>query len=258
MIIGYKTFLAKIDEISSEEPKYRLGGYGKDGTCDCIGLIIGAIRRCGGNWPHTHGSNYAARNQTENLRKINNDLAIGELVYKAREPGDAKYSLPASYSSSADKRDYYHVGVVMSVSPLRIRHMTTPKPTTDTKLGKWQYHGWCKKISQNEEGVVLPAEGDKMGELIYISGGNASAPVNMRSGAGTDQKIIKEIPQGSEAELLSLGDKWSKIRYNNVEGYVSTVFVHTQEVTAAETVKVSRPELQKIYDTIGDWLGLRG
>ena len=258
MIIGYKTFLAKVEEIAAEEPAYRLGGYGRDGTCDCIGLIIGAIRRCGGNWPHTHGSNYAARNQTENLRKISSisDLEVGDLVYKAREPGDEKYDLPASYSSDPDKRDYCHVGVVLSVLPLRIRHMTSPKPKVDTSIGKWKYHGWCKKISR-DGGAVLPAEGGTMGELVYISGGNPNAPINMRSGEGTDRKILKEIPQGSEAELLTYGEKWSKIIYKGTEGYVSSVFVRKQEVTS-ETIRVPKKELEKIYDTLGDWLGLRG
>ena len=62
--ITLSSFLEKIREIASENPKYRSGGSGKDGTCDCIGLIIGAIRRAGGSWPGTHGSNYAARYET--------------------------------------------------------------------------------------------------------------------------------------------------------------------------------------------------
>jgi hypothetical protein len=39
----------------------------------------------------------------------------------------------------------------MSVSPLRILHMTTPSILTDTKLGKWSHHGWCSRVSDRSE-----------------------------------------------------------------------------------------------------------
>lgn len=55
-----QTFLAAVDEINGEKPSYRLGGKATDGTCDCIGLIIGALLRCGVKWPGIHGSNWAA------------------------------------------------------------------------------------------------------------------------------------------------------------------------------------------------------
>ena len=57
-------------------------GDGSDGYCDCIGLIIGAIRRMGLKWTGIHGSNWAARKEVEKLEKINsvNDLSVGDLV----------------------------------------------------------------------------------------------------------------------------------------------------------------------------------
>lgn len=153
--IPLSSFLEKIREIAAENPKYRSGGSGKDGTCDCIGLIIGAIRRAGGNWPGIHGSNYSARYETRNLEKITNQnaLRVGELVYKHRSPGEAGYDLPARYRNHPDRNDYYHVGVVTSVSPLRILHMTTPSIQTDTKLGKWSHHGWCSRVTDRPEGA---------------------------------------------------------------------------------------------------------
>ena len=153
--IPLSSFLEKIREIAAENPKYRSGGSGKDGTCDCIGLIIGAIRRAGGNWPGIHGSNYSARYETRNLEKITNQnaLRVGELVYKHRSPGEAGYDLPARCRTHPDRNDYYHVGVGNSVSPLRILHMTTPSIQTDTKLGKWSHHGWCSRVTDRPEGA---------------------------------------------------------------------------------------------------------
>ncbi len=159
--ISLDAFLRKLEEIASLNPTYRSGGSGTDGTCDCIGLIIGAIRRAGGSWNALHGSNYAARFETDSLRSFSDagELRVGDLVYKAREPGESGYDLPAKYTKgwsayTGDLRDYYHVGVVTSVRPLRILHMTTPAITVDTKIGKWRFHGWCRKIEDEvKEGV---------------------------------------------------------------------------------------------------------
>ena len=104
-----------------------------------------------------------------------------------------------------------------------------------------------------------------MPETVIISGGNPGCPINMRSGKSTDYKIIKSIPQGASAELVEAGEKWSKIRYGGVTGYVSSVFINKSGATTPTaggndetTVTIQRGGLEKVYDTIGDWLGLRG
>ena len=61
-MLSLTEFLSAIEEIASENPSYRKGGSGFDGTCDCIGLIIGALALAGFKWPGVHGSNWAARN----------------------------------------------------------------------------------------------------------------------------------------------------------------------------------------------------
>ena len=84
-MVAVDDFLRGVQEIKSEAPTYREGGDGSDGTCDCIGLIIGAIRRAGGRWTGTHGSNYAARFAVDGLfRQVDAaDLEPGWLVFKA-------------------------------------------------------------------------------------------------------------------------------------------------------------------------------
>ena len=42
-MVTLEAFLRGVAKIKSEAPTYREGGDGSDGTCDCIGLIIGAI-----------------------------------------------------------------------------------------------------------------------------------------------------------------------------------------------------------------------
>ena len=258
-MIAVKDFLAAVEQIASEEPAYQQGHDGHDGLCDCIGLIIGAIRRCGGQWCGIHGSNYAARQEmADRIRPLagSADLEPGEVVYKAYEPGVGGYNLPGKYESggeyyNGDLRDYYHVGVVVSATPLRIRHMTSPRPKMDTSLGKWSYHGRLKKIDYSG--------GHEMG-TVTISGGNQDQPVRLRKAASTSSSILAEIPQGSTAELLDDGGTWCKVRWNSLTGYVMGVFVHNGAGPDPDpgNVSVNRAELERIYDIIGDWLGLRG
>jgi len=189
------------------------------------------------------------------------DLQVGEVVYKAHEPGEDGYdaeTIRRKYASSPDKRDYYHIGIVESVQPLMIRHMTSPRPQMDYKLGKWNWHGWLIKISgQKKEG------GETMESYVIITGGNMEKPINMREQPTAKSDRIAQIPQGTIGILLESGDAYSRVRANGTEGYVMNDFLQRTDIggsgtTQAETVEVSKEELQKMYDTIGDWLGLRG
>ena len=153
-MIQRSRFLKEAQAIAASRPAYRKGGSGKDGTCDCIGLIIGAIRRAGGKWPGIHGSNWAARYAVRDLAPLRSvsGLRIGDLVFKSRAPGVKGYDLPDRYRSHPDRNDYYHVGIVLSVSPLRILHMTAPRPKVDTRLGAWSHRGWCRLIEKENGG----------------------------------------------------------------------------------------------------------
>ena len=95
-MITLDKFMRGVDEIVNSKPVYKSGGDGRAGECDCIGLIIGAIRRAGGEWRGTHGSNYAARNEMQTLESPPR-LEVGAAVYKYHEPGQAGWNLPAAY-----------------------------------------------------------------------------------------------------------------------------------------------------------------
>ncbi len=240
-MVEKSVFIAKAEEIAAEEPSYRSGGSGSDGTCDCIGLIIGAIRRAGGNWNGTHGSNYSARSEMVDLLRANGaaDLQPGEVVYKAYEPGEKGYNLPGKYREggsayNGDLHDYYHVGIVESVEPLRIRHMTTPKPKMDTKLGKWAWHGKLRKISYGG-GEDTPS-GDEEGQdtqkaTVWSANGK---PVKLRASkiSGTaGYRLYDELPVGTTVEVVERGDSWTRVNYGRRVGwYMQTVFLVFSDV----------------------------
>lgn len=194
--------------------EYKLGMDGRGGQCDCIGLIIGAIRLMGGEWKGTHGSNYAARNEMRNFGEIisENVLSVGDLVYKAKKPGQSGYALPSTYNSHPDQRDYYHVGVVTSVKPLEITHCTGVSGgiKRDKTLGQWQYSGQLIKVDSVHT------------EYRIVTGGT----LKMREGPGTTYKVIDYIPNNSKVTFLGdSGEEWSFVRYGGNNGYCMSKYL---------------------------------
>jgi uncharacterized protein YgiM (DUF1202 family) len=49
--------------------------------------------------------------------------------------------------------------------------------------------------------------------------------VNFREGAGTKYQSLGVIPNGTEIEVIESSGKWTKIKYQGAEGYISTKFI---------------------------------
>lgn len=236
-MVGLDAFLRGVHEIKAEAPTYRLGGDGSDGTCDCIGLIIGAIRRAGGRWTGTHGSNYAARFAVGGMmRNVNAaDLELGWIVFKARGPMDAGYDLPDKYrvggaSYTGDVMDYYHVGVVTSVEPLKITHCTESGSvngvTVDTRQGDWRYAALCTMVTYAAD-TDSPEGGDTSMETrraVVVSGdGN---PVKLRSTPSTDKPYLAKVPVGTQVEVMQDAQGWAQVRLPSGQiGYMMDEFL---------------------------------
>lgn len=223
MSITLSSFFSAIDAIQAEAPTYRSGGKAEDGTCDCIGMIIGALSRCGIKWPGIHGSNWAARNAMAWLLPVSDasDLTVGDIVYKARRPGETGYSLPERYAADPDRADYYHVGVVRSVSPLRIVHCTSPGGVvTDSKLGKWAYRGGLTLLDRSacEESSAAVVPGTA---TVTASSGST---VNLRTSASKRGKVLTKIPVGNDVTVLDVNGEWAKVQFP-VTGYIMLDFL---------------------------------
>ena len=256
-----EAFIAQVEAIAQASPVYRLGGDGSDGTCDCIGLVIGAIRRAGGSWTGTHGSNYAARYEMRELLPVTDagELCLGDVVYKARTPGQAGYALPERYKNDPDQRDYYHVGVVTATSPLEITHCTGPGIVRDTKLGKWTYRGRLKKVDYDG------AEGmETMAQTAKVTATSGST-VKMRSKPSTSDGLYWEVPVGAEVQVAEITGGWAKVRYGDRTGYMMAEYLEmdVQEPptsgsssgsTGEELITVQRAALQAVYDALGSIL----
>ena len=225
-MITVEKFLSCIRRNINRVNEYRLGMDGTGGQCDCIGLIIGAFRLAGEKWTWTHGSNYSARNRTRNLRRVNNsrELRLGELVYKAREPGDSGYDLPEKYKSGTDLRDYYHVGVVTSIDPFTIEHCTSIQGgiKRDTTLGRWNYAGEFDKVDYTiSADVSVNLEENNMStELPTLFRAEIIDTLNLRSGPSKSYGLVYKLPRGGIVDVLEqFDDNWWKVHFEGQIGY---------------------------------------
>lgn len=219
-------FLAGVQAIADARPQYRLGHAGDDGYCDCIGLIIGACERNGLDWTGVHGTNWWARHYTNSLMTVTDaeDLALGDIVYKARNPGETGYDLPDRYDKDPDKRDYYHVGVVMSVDPLVIMHCTKSGSvdgvTTDSKLGsQWRYKG---QLSLIDYGAADKPDEAPVVNVEAIVTAPSGSTVNLRKSPGGS--VMQRVPIGTAVEVLAVDNGWAQIRVP-VEGYMMAEYL---------------------------------
>lgn len=212
-------FALGIQKNVSRIREYKLGRDGTGGYCDCIGLIIGAIRLVGGKWTGTHGSNYAARNEMSELEHVSkaSQLKLWDIVYKYYAPGDSGYNLPAQYKTGKDLNDYYHVGVVTSVDPLIITHCTGVSGgiKRDSTIGKWRVRGRLSKV----EYVPSPVP---TGDQAIV---NAKA-VALRKEPSLDSKIILRVPSGDVVDLPDPPpSEWTYVSYKGKEGYMMSKFL---------------------------------
>ena len=215
-------FVAWITRNAARVTHYEKGGDGSgDGGCDCIGLIIGAWRMSGHVWPWTHGSNYAARYLTCGLA-ADQPLRLGDLVYKARSPGEPGYSLPSAYKGHHDKLDYYHVGVVTRTAPLEITHCTSVPGGIkhDTKRGKWKYSGQFNKLQITTEDTM------SYQATVYAENGQ---PVKLRAEPSANCSSYTNIKVGTPAEVISENGDWAYIVAGTRQGYMQRKYLRTAD-----------------------------
>ena len=232
-----ETYLAGVEAIYRENPSYQLGHDGSDGSCDCIGMCKGAIKRGGESPTGLQGTNYAARYTIKEFGQIPSvsALSLGDVVLKGRKPGDSGYDLPQRYRSggsdcTGDLTDYYHIGTVTGVNPLEITHMTSPHAKKDTKLGKWGYYG---KLPQVNGGEPVP-------ELMGIVTAPSGSTVNMRKRPSATAALVERVPIGAVVDVLEQCDEWYRIRWDGKTGYMMKKFIILEQ----------EPPVEKTYTVI--------
>ena len=77
--------------------------------------------------------------------------------------------------------------------------------------------------------------------------------LNLRADASSSSKILAQIPYGSVLEAEKVNENWSKVSYNNKNGYVMNKFLQTPSASAST---FDKDKLQAIYDHLKTTLSL--
>ena len=191
---------------------------------DCSGLFVKCYRDQGASI--YHGSNTIYRKYCSDKGKLTSvgQLQRGMAVFKWNP------NTPEKFNDGLG--DFQHIGLVVSISPLRIIHASSAAGcvTTDTKLGKWAYWGWLKDVAR--DGITpVPAKGDEE-PVSEVKTAIVTAPsgstVNLRVRANASAALVERVPIGSVVEVLGTGSKWSKVKYGIWSGYMMTQFLSTE------------------------------
>lgn len=248
-------FLAAVEAIVNENPTYRLGGNGSDGTCDCVGLLMGAMDRVQRRkWP-LHSSNYFAREMVQELREISRpeELEPGMAIFKARcDTGQLhdRYKAGGEYDVG-DYRDFYHVGVVWSADPLQIKHCTSGDGHSgimlDSKLGNWSMAARIKGVDYTGEDDGQMAE-RQTARIVTANG----KPLRLRPTPSKDKPFLKEMPDGDEVQVLADAKGWAKVVWRGYTGYCMSEFLQmeTQTPAGAVLVQLSRETAESVLEAL--------
>lgn len=206
---------------------YKSPGSNDKNGIDCSGAFVRAFHLEGGSI--YHGSNRIIRAHCQGVRRITSlaDLESGMAVFKGREntAGLAPAYKPGGrYYNPELPLDYYHIGLVASVSPLKIIHATTPVAKIDTALGKWLMAGYLLGVDYEQKGETTVVSETREAVLTAKSGSTVNFRQQPRDGAS----LVKQYPRlklGTRVSVLADEGIWSKVSHRGAVGYVKSEFL---------------------------------
>ena len=184
---------------------YASPGSNDENGIDCSGLFVKAYHDQGQKT--YHGSNTIFREYLSQHGKISSesDLQPGMAVFKWNSRTPEKFN--------DDLGDFQHIGLVTSISPLRIIHASSVagRVVCDSKVGKWKYWGWLKAAFESGANIDKPRQ-----TVTIISNGGK---VNIRVGNGTGFQRLTSVPPGSQYPYIATADNgWFAILFGKRVG----------------------------------------
>lgn len=254
-----KEFADGVAVIAGTYPTYRTGGIGRDGTCDCIGLVMGAMYALGHSEYPVHSSNYFVRREVYNLQRVDameDDLQPGMLLFKARSDGNTSYDLHMRYRQggryfTGDLLDYYHVGVVTGVNPLEITHCTSTGQTDgiarDRTLDSWTHACMVRGVDYREEADGAAEEAVETAIVTAQSG----STVNLRKYPDKASAKLAKVPVGEAVYVYEEADGWSKVKWNGVAGYMMSRYLEEAGISLEERVSALEDMVNELHRLLG-------
>lgn len=213
---------------------YASPGVNGPGGVDCSGAFVYAYRQFGERI--YHGSNRIVRVYCHDVRRVTHpsQLRVGMAIFKSRGDIDrmkAEYKPGGRYYDPALPYDYYHVGLVVSVSPLKIINATPPRVRIDTDLTRWCCAGYLDAVDYAADEPPAPPGPDpeeepRLAEVWAERGGT----VNLRSRPSRDAVVRVRVPIGAAVEVLEeTSSVWWHVMYDKTKGYMMREFLREQD-----------------------------
>ncbi len=182
-------------------------GSNDENGIDCSGMFVKALRDQGEKI--FHGSNTIYREYLSDKGMISgvSVLRPGMAVFKWNSNTPAKFN--------DDLGDFQHIGLVTSVSPLRIVHASSVagRVICDEKIGKWKYWGWLKAAAKDEDIT------DARQTVEIVSNGGK---VNLRSGNGTGFRRLGSVAPGTALPYITTAPNgWHAVLWGKQVAWVS-------------------------------------
>lgn len=213
---------------------------------DCSGLFHYAFKALGGFIPH--GSN-----------SIWDTECSGKGELKRGERTDGKPLLPGTTVFTTSGEKHNHIGLFVGDDVVIEAQGAQPGVVASSVLNKkWTAWGELKAVMYRED--EEKKEGRKMAKVVLPTGATGDT-VNMREEDTRKARIICKVPVGAEVDIAGDRGDWCLIEYKGKNGWMMSNYLEYdgQEGESEDgAVRVPREELERIYNQLGDWLGLRG
>jgi len=181
---------------------YRTPGTNDERGIDCSGMFVRAFRLQGQRI--YHGSNTIWRKHLREKGPIDSvrDLRPGMAVFKWKPDTPAKFA--------DNEGDFCHIGLVTSVTPLRIVHASTEgmKVKADQKIGKWKYWGVLAAAAKPAVPAIPAIDADERGLL-------------RRGDRGEDVKLLQRALRSAGYDL-AIDGVFGRITLECVKSFQAT------------------------------------
>lgn len=158
--------------------------------------------------------------------------------------------------------DATHIGIVTGTGEGAIHSSHSRGCVCESKFmgktvpnGGWNRVGLWNRVDYGLSNKDKHEDNDMVATVHSENGG----PVKMRANPSTSCKLYWDVPNGSTVVLVDRDDKWSKIIWDGLTGYMMTNFLvqgetPTVDPITGDTITVSREGLMKVYNLIGNML----
>lgn len=210
---------------------YATPGSNDANGIDCSGAFVYAYRKFGERI--YHGSNRIIREYCHDVQTVRsvNQLKVGMAIFKSRanlSRMKAEYKPGGRYYDPELPYDYYHMGLVTSVSPLKIINATSPRVRVDTRLSDWCCAGYLNAVSYADDGDVSPPQPDDPPACAVVVAEQGST-VNLRRSPSKSSVVLVRVPLGEIVEVLEkTSDVWWHVSHQKTVGYMMSEFLREE------------------------------